>query len=78
MVSIAPNPSEGIFGIKFNKVIEGDTHLEVSNSLGQMEYNGQFDNTNLYELNLAHLPSGTYSLKISNNDKSVIKRIIKK
>jgi subtilisin-like proprotein convertase family protein len=78
MVSVAPNPSEGIFGIKFNKVIEGETHLEVSNSLGQMVYNGQFDNTNLYELNLTHLPSGTYSLKISNNDKSVIKRIIKK
>ncbi|MBX7095882.1 MAG: T9SS type A sorting domain-containing protein, partial [Flavobacteriales bacterium] len=80
-IHIYPNPSSGIFTLEVNAPWDGNHKVEIVNAVGQVVYStsltlvsGQNAKTDV------HLPAiapGMYSVKISNNDHSAVKRIVK-
>lgn len=67
-LEIYPNPSIGIF--KLNKKIQ---KIIIYNNLGEKV--DTFNNVN--SINLSHLSSGVYIAKFTNNEKFIVKRLIK-
>lgn len=75
---VFPNPSfDGHYNILFNDFIERAT-FEVYNLLGQKIANGTISNSSKYDLQLPDVASGSYVLKISCNDQTISKQLIKK
>ena len=77
-VAVYPNPSVGIFNISWR----GDTkaQIQVSDVSGKiilLQKEIESENRS-YEMNLTNLVSGVYFVKLSVNDKQVIKKIILK
>lgn len=77
-VIVAPNPSEGLFSLSFDKVLKENVILEVYNPVGQKVYVATIANVKEHQLPLYNLPSGSYILKIAYKDEIISKRIIKK
>ncbi len=74
--SIAPNPSNGLFTVIFDTPVPHTT-IEVYNLLGQKVYNTMILNSMEHELNLSHLPNGTYIAKVTHEGLITSKRILK-
>ncbi len=74
---VYPNPSKGIFTLvsKFNKIEE----IEVFDVTGKVIMsNKEFDlSTNQISIDIASASQGIYFLKITSNNQSIVKRIIK-
>lgn len=76
MVSIYPNPSNGLVTIKINKFY-GKLNLQVIDINGRVVYSA--NDTDFYvekTLNLNHLQSGMYIIKINSDDLNYTKKII--
>ena len=76
-VAIYPNPSKGIFNIAMGTAIP--TAINVYDLTGKIIYtkNDFQNNSNEIALDLSTLSSGIYFVKISSDNQSVTKRIIK-
>ncbi len=76
-ISVFPNPSTGLFNVKLNS--NSDSSIEIINTLGQTVYSESVFTENQI-INLQHLQSGLYSVKIYENGKfvSINKIIIQK
>lgn len=72
---VAPNPSNGIFTVYFNTLIE-EADIELYTLVGQKVFEKVLKNTSEELLLLNRMASGTYLLKISTNKQSIMKRII--
>ncbi|MFN5773462.1 T9SS type A sorting domain-containing protein, partial [Flavobacterium sp.] len=72
---VAPNPSNGIFTVYFNTLIE-EANIELYTLVGQKVFEKVLKNTSEELLLLNRMASGTYLLKISTNKKSIMKLII--
>jgi hypothetical protein len=57
-----PNPAQN--SIFINGIIDQNSSYEIYDNIGQMVANGALNN----EINIAHLSSGFYFIKISNSD----------
>ncbi|MBD3725224.1 MAG: T9SS type A sorting domain-containing protein, partial [Flavobacteriaceae bacterium] len=75
-ITIAPNPSNGIFTLSFTTTLENAT-IEVYNLLGQEVYNSKLNNLDIYNLDLSGFTSGSYVLKTSVNNTIYISKMIK-
>ena len=76
MVSIYPNPSNGLVTIKIEK-FSGKLNLQVIDINGREVYEINNTDFNIEKaLNLSHLQSGMYVIKISGNDVNYTKKII--
>ena len=77
-IVIYPNPSEGIFNLSFSGKINNEVKLTVTNIIGQILFEKKaFEVTN-FELDLSRYTSGTYILKISNEEKTINRKLILK
>lgn len=78
IVSIYPNPSNGI--ITINQVANNNKPLtiEVYNVLGEKIYADTGIKTKSFELNIADKPNGVYIVKLIDGEKTISKRIIVK
>ena len=75
-VSLYPNPSNELINISFDE--DQLSKLEFYDITGKLLFKKDL-NTNTYALNIANYPSGTYLVKVFNqNNVSVNKKIIKK
>ena len=75
-VSLYPNPSNELINISFDE--DQLSKLELYDVTGKLLFKKDL-NTNTYALNIANYPSGTYLVKIYNqNNASLNKKIIKK
>ncbi|MDB9993950.1 T9SS type A sorting domain-containing protein [Flavobacteriaceae bacterium] len=75
-VSLYPNPSNELINISFDE--DQLSKLEFYDITGKLLFKKEL-NTNTYALNIANYPSGTYIVKVFNqNNVSVNKKIIKK
>ena len=75
-VSLYPNPSNELINISFDE--DQLSKLEFYDITGKLLFKKEL-NTNTYALNIANYPSGTYLVKVFNqNNVSVNKKIIKK
>ncbi|HAD35042.1 MAG TPA: hypothetical protein DCF44_11220, partial [Chitinophagaceae bacterium] len=74
---IFPNPSNGLFELKFEEAINGLLEIRVLDLSGKQAAYFRFQvNGMLSELlPLNHLQAGTYVLQIKNNGKELSKKI---
>jgi hypothetical protein len=68
-----PNPSRGKLIVKSDYLIE---KIEVFNSIGQLVYLNQPGEITEHEINLNHLPSGSYIIRISNSIETITNKLI--
>ncbi|MDG1790016.1 MAG: T9SS type A sorting domain-containing protein [Flavobacteriaceae bacterium] len=75
-VSLYPNPSNELINISLDK--DRLTKIELFDITGKLLFKKEL-NSNIYALNIANYPSGTYLVKVYNqNNASLNKKIIKK
>ncbi|RZP15580.1 MAG: T9SS type A sorting domain-containing protein [Flavobacteriales bacterium] len=75
-VSLHPNPSNELINISFRE--DQLSKLELYDITGKLLFKKEL-NTNTYELNIANYPSGTYLVKVYNQNNALLnKKIIKK
>ncbi|WP_162843302.1 T9SS type A sorting domain-containing protein [Ichthyenterobacterium magnum] len=74
--SVYPNPTDSMLNIQLKSGISNG-NLEVFDILGKLVLSQGLNSENLSEINVAHLNSGLYLIKISAEDKSETQRFIK-
>ncbi|MBC7864652.1 MAG: T9SS type A sorting domain-containing protein, partial [Bacteroidia bacterium] len=79
LFSVYPNPSEGNFTFSFSANTKTNYKIELKNSIGQLIYSetlidftGKFSKT----LNVAEYGKGIYSISITDQKNSVVKKLI--
>jgi len=76
-IQIAPNPVSDILNIYLENAVFNDTKLELFSSSGKLITSLIISNTDNYKLNMSNIADGVYLLKFSNNQHSVVKKIVK-
>lgn len=76
-MTVSPNPSENEFNLHFNTLVKNVT-LEVCNLSGQKVHSEVINDKSDYQLLLSNLPVGTYLLKVSTENQSITKLLVKK
>ena len=78
-INIAPNPSMGMFVLKFNLPQLGDTAIRIFNNQGREIYNyelsgfsGEFEDN----IDISQNGAGSYFLAVTQNGKTMTKKII--
>lgn len=77
-VSVYPNPSNGIFTVSFEDLLNEEVTLEVFNPIGQRVFVEKVQNVKEHQLVLDELSSGSYIIKVSYKDRISKKQILKK
>ena len=75
-IIVYPNPSDGIFNISFQRKIDYDLNLTVTNLIGQILFEKKLFEVSNFELDLSNYSSGTYLMKIANENISVNSKLI--
>ncbi len=78
-VNVFPNPSMGMFALKFNLPQNGDTAIRIFNSLGReiysyelSDFSGEFEDN----IDISQNGAGSYFLAVTQNGKTMTKKII--
>jgi len=76
--SVYPNPGNGKFVIKFNRLMAGDIGVSVIDPAGREVYNNSLflRNNTTEEIDISTLNSGVYFIKITSRAGSFIKRLL--
>ena len=80
LISIYPNPTSGIFKIRFNNTWKGNVDLRVLDIFGRSQYMRNIDNSSgqlEYEVDISNKSDGIFFVELSQEDKRVIKKIVK-
>ena len=80
-INIYPNPSGGIFNVKFNNVWKGNIDIKVLDIFGRNQHQNILDNSSgneTHKINLSNNSNGLYILELNQDGKRVVKKIIKK
>lgn len=78
-IEVYPNPSNDVFNLSMVGS-NGKVSIEVYNALGKQYYAEQKNvtgNVLQTQINLTHVPSGIYFLRVTSEDGSSVKRLIK-
>ena len=76
---IYPNPVIDIVNLSFENNFESMYKVEIYDALGRLSFTqNKFSTGNKLSLNISELERGIYILKLYNNNKISVKRIIKK
>jgi plastocyanin len=76
---IYPNPVIDIVNLSFENNFENMFKVEIYDALGRLSFSqNKFSTGNKLSLNISELERGIYILKLYNNNKISVKRIIKK
>ena len=79
-IRVYPNPGNGMFRLDYIALEHGTIDLELINITGQVIYSRRYETTEMISevIDLKHLGSGVYFLKISEPGKTgVIKLVFK-
>ena len=80
LISIYPNPSSGIFKIRFNDTWKGNVDLRLLDIFGRSQYMRNIDNSSgqlEHEVDISNKSDGVFFVELSQEDKRVIKKIVK-
>ena len=78
-INVYPNPSNGIFNIKFNGELKGDVGINVLDIFGRSKYQTIFNNKsgyNTHKVDFSKNSQGIYILELNHNEKKLHKKII--
>jgi hypothetical protein len=73
---IYPNPSNGIFRLENERMKNEAGLLKVTDILGKEIYSAEWNGSDLKEINLSDVPSGTYFIKVTSGESETNSRII--
>ena len=79
-IAVYPNPVSTIATIRLNETVGNNCEVLVVNNLGQTVYEDKkilLNDANEFQLNIANIPSGVYTVRIKSNTKVVQTKIIK-
>lgn len=77
-VLIYPNPTSEIVNIKFASPLDGETHMFIIAPDGKQIFNEKIgDGQLLKQINMQEFPAGTYYIRIQNEIKLNIYKVIK-
>jgi hypothetical protein len=75
-VSVFPNPNSGLFTVQFEN-LQYDAKIQVYNALGALVYEYDALATEFTkDIDLSHVGSGVYYIKVSSNQMSMVEKII--
>lgn len=75
-LNIYPNPTSDIVNFVFDKSETGK--IEIYSLEGRLVYSKEFKETNQLEASLSNYQDGTYIVRITTGDNTIIKKIVKK
>jgi hypothetical protein len=75
-ISIYPNPGKGVFKVTYNQPVNEPIKVKVVNALGKTVFEENNITNAVFNINLSQLSQGAYYLKIENNNKQFIKKLI--
>ncbi|WP_200504202.1 T9SS type A sorting domain-containing protein [Adhaeribacter terrigena] len=75
LVSVYPNPSNGVFNVSAKDMKGGNLNLEVRDMQGRLVYSAAASKDNA-TINLKNVASGVYMLKASTDAEVAVKRIV--
>jgi hypothetical protein len=77
-IKIYPNPSNGLFKIDLTEEELDFNYVSIHNLLGISVYSSSIVSNEINQIDLSNLPSGYYIAKITNKDKSIQIKLVKK
>ena len=80
-MSIFPNPVKDLANIKLENDWTGELTLRMVNALGQEVYSENIEkhtSADKWPIDLSNMPSGVYSISISNGEKIMMRQLVKK
>lgn len=75
VIHLHPNPNDGIFKLKID--LEKEVFLEVMDLCGLLFWSAPWSHLDEHEINLNHLPAGTYSLNVHYEEEIIQQRFVK-
>ncbi|MEL6923707.1 MAG: T9SS type A sorting domain-containing protein, partial [Bacteroidota bacterium] len=78
-LNIFPNPSQGLFNLKFNLPNNEFTIIRIFDGSGKLIYTrdlGNFDGDFNAQLDLTNNPAGTYYLMVQQGELSISKKVL--
>ena len=79
-ISIYPNPSSGIFKIRFNDTWKGNVDLRVLDIFGRSQYQRSIDNSSgqgEHQVDISNKSDGIFVIELVMDNKKVIKKVVK-
>ena len=79
-ISIYPNPSSGIFNIRFNDTWKGNVDLRVLDIFGRSQYQRNIDNSSgqvEHQVDISNKSDGIFVIELAMDNKKVIKKVVK-
>ena len=80
-IDIYPNPNSGTFKIRFIETWEGNINVRIVDVFGRVQYHRNIEysyDQEEYEVDISNKMDGLYFLVLSQDDKQIIKKVIKK
>jgi hypothetical protein len=74
-VNVYPNPNDGNFTISLSNM--EDALVEITAMDGRLVYSARFTGTNVKAVDLSALANGIYSIRVSNEERVLTKKLIK-
>lgn len=76
--NVYPNPAKDFVNIEYQLASAQLIHLEIRNSLGQVVevLESGFSSGENHQLDLSHLASGVYHIRLNANDEQMVKRLV--
>jgi len=72
-----PNPFYSDLNISFNELVQHPIFISIHDELGRELQSDTYKSSQNLQLNLAHLPSGKYFIKIEHNKRFFINQLVK-
>ena len=80
-INIFPNPTTGIINIRFYDTWNGNVQFKLFDAFGKQEAQNTIDNSSgntEFQLDVSNRKEGVFFIELSQDDKKVIKKVIKK
>ncbi|MBA3704347.1 MAG: T9SS type A sorting domain-containing protein [Bacteroidetes bacterium] len=77
LVQLFPNPTTGLFTLKFNEKHSGKFKMEIFNTLGARVYEAEGIENIAQSVDLSGIAQGYYSVRVILNDQVITKKIVK-
>ncbi len=80
LIRFYPNPTKGLLNISFDTSLQSDTRMEVFGMNGQLILQQQLNDkqtANTTVLDLSHLSTGIYMVRLTSSEWSVAKKVVK-
>jgi len=78
-LNIFPNPNDGVFNLMFDLPNEGQTSIQVFNSVGRLVYQNDMQSfSGMFKdrIDISNNATGTYFLAVSQNGKTITQKVI--